>query len=416
MSGDPITTYLKVQSALSEIPNKKKSFTVDKEHDDLRDAIYNHPKFFVTEHLVSGNAQKFLDETDLITTDGINLGKFNNLDIETLKSIATVAPFGKGEKTVVDTSVRNGIEIPATRLKEFDVSKILTDEFVGGNTIFESKLYKLHIYEKGGFFKTHTDTKHAKNHVATVILPLKSEHVGGDLEITHKSQRHVFKTSEQNDKQEQKYIFFYNDCPHEVKPVISGTRIVLQFDVYARSFDDDYYQDYKQEYWDTICCEGYSEAEESVEFDGIAFENKILDAVQNYFNENPKNKLGFILSHRYPISNEEIYLKGYDEMLINLLTQKNNYKVKFQSVLISSSSYDYDEPKDISVFPIEEKDLVDKVKRNATYSLENVHVLHPPVVFQADLVKLDHQNYIEHTGNEAQPGSDVLYAKIAIIY
>jgi hypothetical protein len=46
-------------------------------------------------------------------------------------------------------------------------------------------LYKLLLYEEGGFFKTHRDTEKADGMFATLVLQLPSTFTGGEFVVTH---------------------------------------------------------------------------------------------------------------------------------------------------------------------------------------------------------------------------------------
>jgi hypothetical protein len=51
-----------------------------------------------------------------IFVDGKNAGTLTNPDVEILKSSSNPAPFGKGDQTLFDESVRKAREIEANRI------------------------------------------------------------------------------------------------------------------------------------------------------------------------------------------------------------------------------------------------------------------------------------------------------------
>jgi hypothetical protein len=79
------------------------------------------------------------------------------------------APFGKGEQTIIDTSVRNTWELDANQFELRSsawakyIRKIarsaLTELGVGEEDMFgiRAELYKLLLYEKGAMFKPHKE-------------------------------------------------------------------------------------------------------------------------------------------------------------------------------------------------------------------------------------------------------------------
>jgi hypothetical protein len=100
---------------------------------------------------------------------------------EALKSVCEQAPFGRGTSTVVDTSVRNTwqlgtdkFKIAATRSWLKTLSDVLESVCKGlgmpDGTRVEAQLYKLLVYEKGGFFAPHQDTEKVSSAAAAVMV------------------------------------------------------------------------------------------------------------------------------------------------------------------------------------------------------------------------------------------------------
>ena len=101
---------------------------------------------------------------------------------------------------------------------------------LGVSSDIELHLYKLLLYEPGGFFKPHRDTEKEENMFATMIIQFPAEHRGGELVVKHKTQKKIFDFD-----RESNFKFycaaFYADCEHEVLPVISGYRFNLVYNV-----------------------------------------------------------------------------------------------------------------------------------------------------------------------------------------
>lgn len=113
---------------------------------------------------------------------------------QSLKSVFRQAPHGRGTETVIDTSVRNTLEMDANQvsLKNPDWSVALT-KLVGDvavalgvqGDLVRPELYKLLLYETGGLFKKHRDTEKVEGMFATLVVQLPSCFTGGNFVVTH---------------------------------------------------------------------------------------------------------------------------------------------------------------------------------------------------------------------------------------
>lgn len=149
------------------------------------------------------------------------------------------SPFGQGEETVYDTNVRNSWQIAA---EDFELTNPQWEEAfqetvdqIGrqlglDDCEIEFEQYKLLIYEKGGFFTAHRDTEKTPNMFATLVVNLPSEHEGGELIVSHGGQSHTYSFAD-SDGFHPAFVAFYADCYHEVKPVTSGYRINLIYNL-----------------------------------------------------------------------------------------------------------------------------------------------------------------------------------------
>ncbi len=150
------------------------------------------------------------------------------------------APFGKGSQTILDNSVRSAWEIDADQLSISNpawtkflnkaISKIKVDLGLEDYTI-AAHLYKLLIYEEGDFFLPHKDTEKEKGMFGTLIIGLPSRYTGGELVIHFDGASEVADFSENTDKYAINYAAFYADCDHEVKPLTSGYRVCLVYNL-----------------------------------------------------------------------------------------------------------------------------------------------------------------------------------------
>lgn len=147
------------------------------------------------------------------------------------------AKFGKGEETVLDTTVRDTHVILGEKLKveikQEILSAVLTrmirDLNIDPNFRLIPHLYNMLIYESGQFFKEHKDSEKVNNMIATMVVLLPSPHEGGELIIKHKEE--ICKFTGSIHTKIVKWVAFYSDCTHEVLKVKQGFRVALTYNI-----------------------------------------------------------------------------------------------------------------------------------------------------------------------------------------
>jgi len=158
---------------------------------------------------------------------------------EALIRQATRAPYGLGERTIVDTSVRNVWQIAPSAVTVSGKSWAATFEDILAkvkiglgchDVTVSAELYKLLVYDQGGFFLTHRDTEKSPGMFGTLVVTLPSFHSGGALRIRH-GDREVKVESKSGDPSEIDFAAFYADCEHEVLPVMDGYRVCLVYNL-----------------------------------------------------------------------------------------------------------------------------------------------------------------------------------------
>ncbi len=163
-----------------------------------------------------------------------------------IAAVARRAPFGKGEETLVDPEVRNTWEVDASRvrLKNPVWDKLLeealrtvAEELGVSNGRLVPHLYKLLLYERGGFFVAHKDSEKLPGMVASLLVYLPSAHSGGALEVRQGTRRMVVDSSVEKALYQPMWAAFYADCEHEVKPVESGWRLCLAYNLVLEGGD-----------------------------------------------------------------------------------------------------------------------------------------------------------------------------------
>ena len=164
-----------------------------------------------------------------------------------LIAAAERAPYGKGPDTLVDTSVRDCRQIDAARIRVSgqawgDTFKRILDQAATGlgcpSERLDARLYKLLVYEPGGFFTAHRDTEKMDGMVATLAISLPVAGAGGELVVRHR-EREVSIDLTAGEPSELAFAAFYADCAHEVRPVREGHRLSLVFNLCLRAGDED---------------------------------------------------------------------------------------------------------------------------------------------------------------------------------
>lgn len=162
---------------------------------------------------------------------------------ETAKALIGVceqAPYGKGTQTVVDTKVRKVWELdpqhfelrnPAWQKCVDDITATVQAQLGLGDRSLASHLYKLLVYETGGFFLPHKDGEKIDRMVATLVVALPSKHAGGELIIRHAGRETVIRFDDPAAEFQTSFAAFYSDCEHEVKPVEDGYRLCLVYNL-----------------------------------------------------------------------------------------------------------------------------------------------------------------------------------------
>lgn len=159
--------------------------------------------------------------------------------VQDLIRVATRAPYGRGEETIVDPSVRRVWQVPIDKVKIAGRSWDDTLRHILGTVAkglgcapvgVRADFYKLLIYDEGGFFKVHRDTEKVGGMFGTLVIVLPCIHEGGELVIRHAGRATTVELSSQ-EVSELRYAAFYADCEHEVLPVRGGNRVCLIYNL-----------------------------------------------------------------------------------------------------------------------------------------------------------------------------------------
>ncbi len=159
--------------------------------------------------------------------------------IAALTQLATRAPYGRGEETILDESVRKVWQLPPDQVRlggkswaaNFDsiLHQVIAGLGCEGIPV-SAELYKLLVYEPGGFFLAHRDTEKTEGMFGTLVIVLPSAHRGGELVIRHAGREATVNLSVA-EVSEVSFVAFYADCEHEVRPITAGSRVCLVFNL-----------------------------------------------------------------------------------------------------------------------------------------------------------------------------------------
>jgi len=372
---------------------------------------------------------------------GKQAGTFEKPDVDLILQESTPSSFGRGETTVLDPSYRHGKEIQAQKIDDthYYFSRCSEDEISAamfvGKTV-NVKFYKLAVYEEGGHFDWHMDTTHSDQHHATLLLALNTSWEGGDLKLRRNGVEKVVdmhpKVNQQGEGISLRAVAFYTDTEHKVEPVTKGIRIVLQYDVEVVGWGTNKADggEYDEVFTDA---EGiskkrkrYQKSSGSLTADN-AIVKKITDLIGGLLADGEK-EVAFAMQHLYRKSSIlPEFLKGADAQLYRALV--SSFDVSLQPVVLQSCT-DYEgnfesceaipwkqdpgtesgpNPKsDSNSDDVESDDESNSGSEDDGYSFRTKSKPKKGVTFYLPIVsairKISCQEYIEHTGNEAQPG------------
>jgi hypothetical protein len=141
------------------------------------------------------------------------------------------------ERTLLDRRVRDTAEIPASRVR-IDrrcwnrtlrpmLGALGSGLGLAPGQRLAAQLHGMLVYGPGQFFKSHQDSERVDGMVGTLVVTLPSRFTGGVIVIEHQGEVVRYRAT----AQPLSFIAFYADCRHEVRPVKTGYRIVLTYDL-----------------------------------------------------------------------------------------------------------------------------------------------------------------------------------------
>jgi hypothetical protein len=162
---------------------------------------------------------------------------------KSLIAACQVAPYGKGTETRVDTRVRKTFELDPQKFYVSspwnsaiaDATRTITNSLGLPADRLEARLYKLLVYEMGGFFRPHRDSEKHDRMVASLVVVLPNPFEGGRLTVRHGTVEEKVAFEEAAAGKTACFCAFYADCEHEVARVTHGIRIALTYNLVLKS-------------------------------------------------------------------------------------------------------------------------------------------------------------------------------------
>lgn len=156
-----------------------------------------------------------------------------------LSRLGRPARYGRGEQTLLDRSVRDTWAVPKSKVKIDGrrwnktlgpmLEHLRGDLGLPEGCKLKAELHSVLVYGPGQFFAPHQDSDKADAMVGSLVVTLPSSFTGGALVVEHRGQTRTYRSS----KKSLSFVAFYADCRHQIRPVKSGYRIVLTYNLLA---------------------------------------------------------------------------------------------------------------------------------------------------------------------------------------
>ncbi|KAH9927888.1 hypothetical protein B0H21DRAFT_124049 [Amylocystis lapponica] len=164
--------------------------------------------------------------------------------LEHLAETCDLATFGVNRTDILDETYRKAGKLDAEHFAmKFDAAKSGLLDVIRANLLkdedeqrsISAELYKLNVYGKDSFFKSHLDTPRGGAMFGSLVIVFPTPHEGGALVLRHNSEEWTFdsaKTISEHAIPSVAYIAFYSDVEHEVTLVKSGYRVTVTYNLY----------------------------------------------------------------------------------------------------------------------------------------------------------------------------------------
>ncbi|OBZ76950.1 hypothetical protein A0H81_03403 [Grifola frondosa] len=174
----------------------------------------------------------------------IDLSQASDDALKLLSETCDAATFGLNGQDVLDESYRKAGKLDISHFAfNFDVYhsgliNTIREHLLEGTPAtrpIRAELYKLNVYGKDSFFRSHKDTPRGSTMFGTLVIVFPTRHEGGALVLRHDEKEWTFDSAEvvsDEPKPSIAYITFYSDVEHEVLPVESGYRVTITYNLH----------------------------------------------------------------------------------------------------------------------------------------------------------------------------------------
>ena len=178
-------------------------------------------------------------EVALAVDGGKTVESLKEEKIRALVRLGDRAPFGRGEKTLYDDTVRRCTQIEAERVTvdgagwraacEAIRTALATEMSLAGCDV-EIQVHKLLVYDAGDHFDTHADTEKSEGMIASAVVVAESDHAGGALVMKHRGAeaRLIDGGAPQGYV---RWAVWYADVAHKIEPIRHGHRVAITLNV-----------------------------------------------------------------------------------------------------------------------------------------------------------------------------------------
>lgn len=157
-----------------------------------------------------------------------------------LCKVSRSARYGQGTQTLLDRRVRHTWEVPKSQVKIDNrrwnkalrpiLDVLAADLGLPSGDALDAELHSMLVYAKGQFFAPHQDSEKSDLMVGSLVVTLPSTLRGGALVVEHGGETATYRGS----RKSLSLVAFYADCFHQIRPVTSGYRIVLTYNLLLR--------------------------------------------------------------------------------------------------------------------------------------------------------------------------------------
>lgn len=174
----------------------------------------------------------------------IDLAHCSDEQLRQLAEACDVATFGVNNQDVHDESYRKAGKLDSAHfslkldLVGSGLLDVIRDNLLEGHGEAKSiraELYKLNVYGKDSFFKSHKDTPRGGSMFGSLVLVYPTAHQGGTLVLRHNNKEWTFDSARMISEEQDPcvaYVAFYCDVDHEVTLVTSGYRVTVTYNLY----------------------------------------------------------------------------------------------------------------------------------------------------------------------------------------